>query len=296
MSDPQAKLKEFKPKYDRMVAIDSDGCVFDTMEIKQKECFTPNTIKHFGLQGISKYARETAEWVNLYSRWRGVNRFPALVKVFDLLKERPEVLKRNVPIPEARELRKFIDSGVPLGNPTLKELVEKDRNPELERALEWSLEINRTIAGMVKEIPPFPYVVESLEKLSNLSDSIVVSQTPCEALNREWEEHGVDKYVEIIAGQEMGKKSEHIKLATEGRYSPDRILMIGDAMGDLRAAHINDALFYPIVPGAEEESWEQFYKEEIDRFISGGYTREYEKDLIAKFEKFLPETPPWKTA
>ena len=26
------------------VGIDSDGCAFDTMEVKHKECFIPNTI------------------------------------------------------------------------------------------------------------------------------------------------------------------------------------------------------------------------------------------------------------
>ena len=35
-------------------------------------------IKHFGLQAASKYARECWEFVNLYSRTRGINRFPAL--------------------------------------------------------------------------------------------------------------------------------------------------------------------------------------------------------------------------
>jgi hypothetical protein len=39
----------------------------------------------------SKYAREACEFVNLYSKWRGINRWPALVMVFDLLRERPEV-------------------------------------------------------------------------------------------------------------------------------------------------------------------------------------------------------------
>ncbi|GAF86952.1 unnamed protein product, partial [marine sediment metagenome] len=102
MSDPQAPLKNLEPHHDLLIAIDSDGCVFDSMEIKQKECFTPNTIKHWKLQPVSKYARETAEFVNLYSMWRGANRFPALVKVFDFLKERPEVLKRNVKIPVAQ--------------------------------------------------------------------------------------------------------------------------------------------------------------------------------------------------
>ena len=39
-----------------LVCIDSDGCAFDTMEIKHKECFCPAYINYFGLQAVSKYA------------------------------------------------------------------------------------------------------------------------------------------------------------------------------------------------------------------------------------------------
>jgi phosphoglycolate phosphatase-like HAD superfamily hydrolase len=39
-----------------LVAIDSDGCVFDAMGIKQRECFCPMMIAYFGLQPVAKYA------------------------------------------------------------------------------------------------------------------------------------------------------------------------------------------------------------------------------------------------
>src|SRR5512141_2466189 len=65
MSDAQAPLKNFPNKHDFLVAIDSDGCAFDTMEIKHKECFIPNIIKHWDLQPVSKFARAAAEFVNL---------------------------------------------------------------------------------------------------------------------------------------------------------------------------------------------------------------------------------------
>ena len=99
MSNPQAALKAFSPKHEYFVGIDSDGCAFDTMELKHKECFIPQMIKHWGLQPVSKYAREVSEFVNLYSKWRGANRFPILLKIFDLLRERPEVKARGMLIP-----------------------------------------------------------------------------------------------------------------------------------------------------------------------------------------------------
>ena len=71
MSDPSQVLKDLKPAKEFFIGIDSDGCVFDTMEIKHKECFAPMFIKHFDLQAVSKYAREVWEFVNLYSKTRG---------------------------------------------------------------------------------------------------------------------------------------------------------------------------------------------------------------------------------
>ena len=288
------KLRNFQPKHEYFVGIDSDGCVFDSMEIKHKECFIPNIIKHWHLQPVSKYAREAAEFVNLYSKWRGINRFPALIMVFDLLKERPEVKNRGVEIPEASSLRTFIESGVSLGNPALQKEAEKSQDPTLIQALEWSVAVNASVKDIVKGVPPFPFVRESLNVLTQAADVIVVSATPGEALQREWEENDIAKHAAIIAGQEMGSKKEHLQLAAGGKYQKDHVLMIGDAPGDLKAARANDALFYPINPGHEEESWECFFKEACKTFLSGSYAGGYEAKLIADFERLLPEIPPWK--
>ena len=42
--NPQEELLALKPEKEFFIGIDSDGCAFDTMEIKQKECFCPNFI------------------------------------------------------------------------------------------------------------------------------------------------------------------------------------------------------------------------------------------------------------
>ena len=297
MDIPEAAkpLVEMEPKYEFFVGIDSDGCVFDTMEIKQKECFCPNTVKHWALQPVSKYAREAVEFVNLYSKWRRVNRWPALVKVFDLLKERKEVQARHAKIPVANPLREFIaDEAFPNSNDGLKAYMAEYPDPELEKGLAWSESVNATIADIVHGIPPFPYVRESLEYLLDKADMIVVSQTPDEALNREWAEHGVDRYVRLIAGQEKGTKTKHLAMAAGNKYKPNHVLMIGDAPGDMKAARANNALFFPINPGHEEESWQRFYEEGLHKFLALAYAGDYEAQLIAEFEKFMPEIPPWQ--
>jgi len=83
--DYQKELREFTPTKDYFIGIDSDGCVFDSMEVKQKEFFIPNALKIFNLFAVSKVVRETWEFVNLYSVHRGGNRFISLLKVFEFL-------------------------------------------------------------------------------------------------------------------------------------------------------------------------------------------------------------------
>jgi phosphoglycolate phosphatase-like HAD superfamily hydrolase len=288
-------LVELEPRHRFFIGIDSDGCAFDTMEVKHKECFIPNIIKHWGLQPVSKYAREAAEFVNLYSRWRGINRWPALVMVFDLLRERAEVRARGFEPPHAQRLREFIaDEGFAKSNDGLRGYMSDHPDPELDTALAWTTGVNEAVADMVRGVPPFPWVRESLRALADKADMIVVSATPVEALTREWQEHSLTRFVRAVAGQEMGKKSMHLELAAGGKYAPGRVLMIGDAPEDMKSARAVGALFYPIDPGREEASWNRFHDEGLHRFLRGTYAGEYEAGLIAEFEAILPEVPPWR--
>jgi phosphoglycolate phosphatase-like HAD superfamily hydrolase len=289
-------LAELTPRHEFFVGVDSDGCAFDTMEVKHKECFIPEIIKVWGLQPVSKYAREAAEFVNLYSKWRGINRWPALTMVFDLLNARPEVAARGVEIPAVPRLREFInDDNFPKSNDGLAAYMSEHPDPELERAMAWTEGVNAAVGEMVHGVPPFPGVRESLAALEEQADLIVVSATPVEALTREWNEHDIARHVRVIAGQEMGKKPLHLELAASGKYPADRILMIGDAPGDMKAARANGALFFPVNPGHEEASWRRFHDEAMQRFFDGTYRGDYESALIAEFETLLPETPPWKS-
>lgn len=286
-------LKDLHPAKSFFIGIDSDGCVFDSMELKQKECFTHNTVRFFNLQPVYKYARETSEFINLYSKWRGANRFPSLIRVMDFLAARPEVKARGIEVPRLDSLRKWMASESRQGNPALKTAVEKSGDPELKRVLEWSLEINRDIEKIAVGVGPFAPVMDFLKKAGEQADLIVVSQTPAEALEREWRDNGMDGFVRLIAGQEYGTKTEQLDYAAGGKYPPDQKLMIGDALGDLKAAREAGTLFFPINPGAEEMSWEKLVGEGLDRFLTGAFAGDYEAGLIEEFEALLPEKPGW---
>lgn len=290
--DPAQVLKDFKPTKEFFVGIDSDGCVFDSMNIKHKECFAPMFIKHFGLQPVSQYARETWDFVNLHSKTRGANRFPALSRALNLLREHPQVKARKMRIPDSAAVDDWTKRESKLGNATLAAEVARG-NTDLARVKVWSDAVNQAIADTVKGVPPFPWVQESLAKINRFADAMVISQTPGDALQREWSEHGMERRVKLIAGQEMGTKTDHLRLAAAGKYEPHRILMIGDAPGDQQAAKSNGALFYPINPGDEEASWRRLWEEALDRFQQGTYAGAYEAGLIREFDARLPEHPHW---
>jgi len=291
--DYQSILKNSNPEKEYFIGIDSDGCVFDTMEVKQKEFFIPNALKYFNLFAISKILRETWEFVNLYSVYRGGNRFSSIIKVFELLGERKEIKDSGYILPDLTSLKEWVNTESSYSNVNLRKYFESNYSTELENVVRWSEAVNEDISKWLCNIPPFPHAKTAIKEMSVFADIMVVSQTPLEALNREWEEHGLRKYVKVIAGLEQGTKSEHIALAAKGKYADHKILMIGDAKGDLNAAKNNGVLFYPILPGKEDESWERLLNEGLNKFTNNIFTGIYETELHKEFRKILPEEPGW---
>ena len=289
-------LVDFQPKKEFFVGIDSDGCAMDAMDIKHHECFTPCYIKYFDLQPISTLARETAIFVNLGSTTRGLNRWLALRQVLDLLRDRTEVAERGVEIPEYPELSNFINSGFPLSDKGIAAYAAEHPSETIDRCIRWGNGVNATIADMVHGCGPFPGVKQAMEAMYDQVDEMTVSATPMEALEREWTEHGLAQYMQVIAGQEMGGKAQHVHYAAKGKYPDDNhIMLIGDAPGDRDAAAKEGVLYYPINPGQEKQSWARFVDEALPRFLDGRFAGEYQQALIEEFEAYLPDEVPWET-
>jgi phosphoglycolate phosphatase-like HAD superfamily hydrolase len=291
--DFRENLRRLVPQHEFLIGVDSDGAALDTMDLKQKECFLPQTIRVFGLEAVPEYARETALFVALYSRSRGVNRFPALLRILELLRQRPEVEARGVRIPDTSSLREWVTHETHLGNPALKARVEKTGDPLLAKVLEWSEAADAAVEAMCHGVKPFASARPCLEKARARADLIVVSQSPIETLKREWSDHQMDHLARCICAQEHGTKSQHLDMAMRGKYCSDHVLMIGDAYGDLQAARDNAVLFFPIRPGQEEDSWRDLTEEGLERFFGGSFAGEYQQRLLDVFESLLPVEPSW---
>ncbi len=287
-------LKNMQTKHDFLICIDSDGCVFDNMELKHKECFCPATVNVWNLQSVSRYAREAAEYVNLYSRSRGTNRFPALVQTLELLAARPEAQQRGYVCPDLQPLKDWIAQAPALNQRALEAYCAAlpERIPILEQTIAWSSEVDANIAHIVRGVAPFPGVHETLAALGRFADIVIVSATPHEAIVREWGAQNLLTHVTEVAGQELGSKKDCIRRAMEGRYAADHVLMVGDAPGDRAAAEDNGVLFYPIIPNHEVDCWAQLPAAAV-HLRDGSYAGTCQQACNAAFEQVLLDQPAW---
>ena len=276
-SQNEQDLDLFRAKSDFFIGIDSDGCVFDSMEIKHKKCFCPNFIRYFSLQAVSSYAREVWEFVNLYSQWRGINRFFALQRAFALLGARTETC--SIGRINDGALKAWTDAHGRLSTSTISEYIDGNPScdPFLYKCRDWSLAVDVSIREIVRNVQPFPRFTDCLERAISRADLMVVSSTPCEVLIREWQEHELYGYPSLIAGSEMGSKSDQLNRAAKPNYKRENILMIGDAPGDESAAKSIGAVFYPIVPGNEVMCWERFHDEALEIFLLLGKAHQNKK-------------------
>ena len=282
----QQDLVDFEPRHDVFVGIDSDGCVFDSMSVKQR-IFHTEIINFWGLHEAEAEVREIAEWVSLFSPWRGLNRFQLILWIFKALNE------SGTAQVDVATLEAFVSSGVPLSADELAKRVDVTGDAELQKVLDWSKEVSRQISKLA-EMPVFDEVVEGLKALQEAADMIVVSQTTEDALIREWRNASLEPFIDVIAGAELGSKQQSLTFAAVGRYPLDRILMIGDAPGDLEAAQAVGCLFFPIIPGDETSSWIELRNEALDRLKSGTFSGIYQDKLITRFNTTLSETPPYE--
>jgi len=304
--DPQQQIRNWQREHDLAVCIDTDGCTLDNMWAKQVIVFHPHYMDMNGLRGIEMFFRIHAEHHNLWATTRGCDRYLAVKYTLTSLladAQAREVLPEEHVSDLLASVEGYVDfidrseGQKAFGIPSLTEyhkLNGLDYN--ITRLLGWSEAVDRTFQFVTLGMPAFPGVREELEHVSQNADLLVVSGTPYSDLAEWWTRSDLAQYVQGIAGKEMGKKTEHIRLLMEaGGYEPDQVIMIGDGGGDLKAARANGALFYPTPAGKEEEAWENA-REAFDAFLAGEYRGRMEDEKVAEFENILLDEGPWEKA
>ena len=215
-----------------LICIDSDGCAIDSMDIKHKKCFGPCMIKEWGLEKWQDEILTRWDEVNLYSVTRGINRFLALRMILS------EVNDKYTQISGTEEFSKWCEETDTLSNDEVKKMI--GINEIYQKALRWSQSVNTEIENISADIRPFEEVRTALNYIHKKADIAIVSSANPKAVDDEWTRFGLMEYVDYLMAQDKGSKKECIgKLLSMG-YEKDKTLMIGDAIGDEKAAKSND--------------------------------------------------------
>lgn len=278
-----------RPEPEAFVVVDSDGCVLDSMEIKHRRAFFPalDTVWRFG--ELRDEAEELWLGINLYSGFRGANRFLALLTFFNAIKAKHPNKTGLLPR-ETTALEDWIKTAPALSEAGLVEAYMKatgDARLLLSDTLQWTREVNRIV-----ETLPAPSVFdgasEALEAVrQHTAPLYVVSSANRTAIETDWENAGVGHLATRIHGQEDGSKVAVLRRICEEIPSGKRRIMVGDSPGDQEAAMEAGVLFFPITPGREVQSWLDFRKFILPQLFWDGLSHALLRPFLARFQHVL---------
>lgn len=272
-------IEKFERKHNKIICIDSDGTMIDAMNVKHDKCHGQTFIEVFGLQDHANKMHEIWDSINLYEKSRGVNRFIAIIEMFNRIDG--EYLDVNKE--ELDAFKKWVDKGDLSHKAVVKEY-EKYPTALLSKIVEWSYELNQRISKLTpQDKPPFENGKEALQYALNKVDIAIISSSNMAAIVEEWKAHDLIQYVDVITSQEVGSKNKCIATMLTKGYKNTDILMIGDAYPDVDAAEENNVYYYPILTRHEAESWQEFIDKYFDIFLNGEYDL-VQKELMEKFE------------
>lgn len=114
-----------------------------------------------------------------------------------------------------------------------------------------------------------------------------VSSANGQAVEHEWTKHEIKDCCRVLLCQEAGSKAYCIEQLLKKGYDKDKVLMVGDAPGDKKAALDNGVRFYPIIVNKEGFSWKRLKEEASKKLFAGEFDDIYQAQLIKEFEEAL---------
>lgn len=271
-------LQAFQKTKDFLICVDSDGCAMDTMDVKHLRCFGPCMVEEWGLEEWADPILKRWNEVNLYTMTRGINRFKGLALALR------EIDGKYRSIDGVDELERWVANAPALSNDGVKAAIASGGGEVLKKALRWSVQVNERINALPFEVKkPFEGVAEGLKYAHDLADIAIVSSANLQAVEEEWALYGLLEHVDILLAQNVGSKAFCIAELLKKGYETDKVLMTGDAPGDLEAARANGVFYYPILVRHEGDSWREFRETAVDKLTAGSYGGAYQQEKLDAF-------------
>ena len=186
-------------------------------------------------------------------------------------------------------LCQWVEATKALSNDALAAAIEAapvgDGRTCLEKALSWSKAVNASIAALPEELKaPYPGAKDGLAAAHTFADVAVVSSANRDAVDEEWTNYKLLDHVDIVLAQDCGSKAYCIAEMLKFGYTPDHVLMVGDAPGDCDAAEKNGVYYFPILVNKEEDSWTELKETALAKLQDMTYGGQYQD---SKKEEFL---------
>jgi phosphoglycolate phosphatase-like HAD superfamily hydrolase len=272
-------LNEYVKRKDYLICVDSDGCAMDTMDIKHFRCFGPCMVTEWDLEEWETPILDRWNEVNLYTMTRGINRFKGLAMALT------EINEKYRSIEDLDALCRWVETSPALSNDALQQAIAANPgSTSLPKALNWSIAVNKAIQALPEsEINPFALALEALRFAHERADVAIVSSANLGAVLEEWEKHSLLPHTDIVLAQNVGSKAYCIAELLKKGYDPDKVLMCGDAPGDLQAAEKNGVFYFPILVRNEKESWKEFMEKGFGHLLNGTYEGAYQSEKKAAF-------------
>lgn len=277
-------LKNYKKQKEYLICVDSDGCAMDTMDIKHILCFGPCMVDEWGLDAWRDEILSRWNDINLYTITRGINRFKGLAMALD------EIDKKYTKIEGIEHLVAWAEISPELSNAAVMREIDAGGDEIFKKALSWSIAVNKSINALPDDKKlPFELAREALEFAHERADVAIVSSANLDAVLEEWEKYHLIEHTDIVLAQNSGSKAFCIGELLKHGYERNKVLMCGDALGDMQAAEKNGVYYYPILVKHEREGWQEFMDEGFERLLNGTYSGEYQATKRKQFLKNLGE-------
>lgn len=260
---------------EKIVFIDSDGTIMDSMRVKHEVAFAPSVVEVFNLRDYQQLVFDKWNEENLYQEKRGCNRFDGLLSILQYVNE-------NIKTIDNLYIYKFWVENTK--RKTLNSLIEYQNligGNCLDIFIKWGNIVSRKLDIVEELIRPFSYSQNVLAEMSSKYKVILVSGVTKDLVLEEWGKYGLLDYVDEICTQENGLKENCIKEMLE-KYPCSDAIMIGDSMGDYKASKSADINFYPIIQNNENSNWRDWLNKYSEIF-SKGKIRDIQNALVDKF-------------
>ena len=185
-------------------------------------------------------------------------------------------------------LKKWVSESPELSEPALVRDMDRYDSEIMRKALSWSRRVNKKIQELPVEARRlYDGAADALEMMHKHADVVIVSTANRASLEDDWGRTGLIKHVDLLLEQNSGSKEYCIRELLKKGYDTQKVVMIGDAAGDFRAAFRNDVFFYPICVRHEQESWDEFRTTGFERLLSGQFAGGYHERKIQEFRENL---------